>query len=268
MVATGGQVRPHYRRLTERLDTLHRDRIQQPPGGGGPGVPPPRSHLHGLQRLGGDGTHLPLRPDPSDNSGQRVEAARGGPHPADNGLEPVPARCLPRSEDIEGQDHTGSADPERKALPAGVHEFLGAARHLRAYLRDGPDPRPRRPLPRPGGQSALPLGRFVHDRESRRDAPGVPRPLPELRRSAGRGVCGQSPEGASIHFNQADGQADRRPAHPGRLQQRLLRAHLPRAPDGHPDRRGPGPSGQQRPRLHANDGGARACRCDLQADRR
>ena len=40
---------------------------------------------------------------------------------------------------------------------------------------------------------------------------------------------------------------------PGPLQQRLLRALLPRPPDGHRDRRGPRPGRARRSRLHAHD---------------
>ncbi len=54
-------------------------------------------------------------------------------------------------------------------------------------------------------------------------------------------------------------EAERRPADARRLQQRLLRALLPRAPDGHPDRRGPRPGRPGHQRLHAHDGRA-SCR--------
>ena len=50
---------------------------------------------------------------------------------------------------------------------------------------------------------------------------------------------------------------DRGPAHAGRLQQRLFRAHLSRAPDGHRDRRRPRPAGAGRAR--ASCARPRAC---------
>ncbi len=52
--------------------------------------------------------------------------------------------------------------------------------------------------------------------------------------------------------------ADRRAAHAGHLQFRLLRALLPRPLDGHRDRRRPGSRGERRRRLHEDDQGPEA----------
>ena len=59
------------------------------------------------------------------------------------------------------------------------------------------------------------------------------------------------------------GAADRR-----RPQQRLLRARLPRAADGHRTGRGPGPVRARRGGVHAHHPGTAARRCDLPAHRR
>ncbi len=58
---------------------------------------------------------------------------------------------------------------------------------------------------------------------------------------------------------------DRGAADPGRLQQRLLRAQLPRPADGRRAGRGPGPLRQGRHRVHAHHPGAAAGGCDLPA---
>ncbi len=66
----------------------------------------------------------------------------------------------------------------------------------------------------------------------------------------------------------AQRQAERRPADARRLQQRLLRALLPRPPDGHPDRRGARPRGAGHAGLHAHDRRPAAGRRHLPPDRR
>ena len=81
------------------------------------------------------------------------------------------------------------------------------------------------------------------------------------------------PGGAAAHAatrgapgigRRADGGA----AHCRTAQQRLLRALLPRAPDGHPHRRGRRPAGSRLSGLHAHDAGPAAGGRDLPAHRR
>ena len=62
--------------------------------------------------------------------------------------------------------------------------------------------------------------------------------------------------------------SDRRAADAGRAQQRLFRARLPRAADGHRAGRGPGPVRARRGGVHAHHAGPAARRCDLPAHRR
>src|SRR5208283_4030106 len=68
---------------------------------------------------------------------------------------------------------------------------------------------------------------FLHDREPLGHAARVPEPVPELRRPARRGLLGRAAQGPDPHRPDQERQAERRPAHAGRLQQRVLRALLP-----------------------------------------
>jgi hypothetical protein len=97
------------------------------------------------------------------------------------------------------------------------------------------------------------------------------RAFPNLFQSYGvRPVEGYSDEllKALLHIAPEPTEAERGPAHARRVQQRLLRALLPRPPDGDPDRRGPRPGRAGHARLHAHDGGPAAGRRHLPQDRR
>ncbi len=69
-------------------------------------------------------------------------------------------------------------------------------------------------------------------------------------------------------FSARRGRCANRPAHAGHLQQRLFRAQLPRAADGHRARRRPRPDRRRRHRLHEDDSRAEARGRDLPPRRR
>jgi hypothetical protein len=102
MIGSGGQIRPHYRRLTERLNTLPETDFNSRRAA---------VDLAFLRRgvtftvyNDSEGTEriFPFDLIPRIIPGARVVAPRGGPHPEDHGAQPVPGRRLPRAEDTEG----------------------------------------------------------------------------------------------------------------------------------------------------------------------
>ena len=131
------------------------------------------------------------------------------------------------------------------------------------------DPRRRRPLPRARGQPAHPVGRELHAREPRGAEAHLRRPLRPLRRPRDRPVSARAvrdaPLGRAARVRQ---RAEHRPAHPGCLQLGVLRALVPRAPDGHRARRGARSRRPPQPRLQPHDAGHAARRRHLPAHRR
>ena len=122
---------------------------------------------------------------------------------------------------------------------------------------------------RAGGQSPHALRRLLHAGEPRDDDASLPGALRQPSRRADRAISGA----AAAH--PAGGRAARlrrrsegRGADPRHLQLGLLRALLPRRPDGRRARRGAGSLRRGRLPLHAHDAGARAARRDLPAHRR
>ena len=99
------------------------------------------------------------------------------------------------------------------------------------------------------------------------------RMFPELFRAsphrAGRRLSRPAaPHAGERRAAEVRGRAGQRRAVAGRVQQRLLRAFVPRRPDGHRAGRGAGPVRAGRLRLHAHHRGAEAGRRDLPPDRR
>ena len=213
MYAADGGVRPHYRRLSERLGSLsvpefERRRAAVDLAFLRRGVTfTVYNDAEGTERI------FPFDLIPRIIPAQEWSRHRGRPGPENHRAQPLPPRPVPRAEDPEGQGRPGRAGPQREAFPARVHELLGSARHLRPHLRHRPDTRPRRELPGPGGQPALPVRGLVHDREPRGHAARVSEPVPELRRPAGRGLLGRAPQGAAPHRPDPERQAERGPAH-------------------------------------------------------
>ena len=123
-------------------------------------------------------------------------------------------------------------------------------------------------LPRPRGQRPRALRRQLRPGKPPRHGQGPARGIRPAAHPAGRGV----PPPAAVRPAQ-DGTVRRRRPHrggpdPRRLQQRLLRAHPARRPDGRGTRRGPRPHLPRQPRLHAHHRRRTARRRDLQAHRR
>ncbi len=141
---------------------------------------------------------------------------------------------------------TGSSRRARcsrtRSTAAVMQGMRGAGRHLRAHRRR------RRRARRPGrvlrarGQPARALGRVVHAREPQDDDAALPRALRAATRSRRSTTI---PTCCSTRCARSRRQGVSDPTvvllTPGAYNSRLLRAHLPRAADGHRARRGTGP---------------------------
>ena len=214
---------------------------------------------------------FPMDLVPRHHPGRRVGPPRGGPDPAGHRAQPVPRRPLRRRPGRDqGRDHPEVARHEQRRVPARrpsaspvphgarclvagidiVRDAEGTYRVLEDNLRN------------PSGVSYVLENRAAMTRvlpERVRRPPRAPgRPLRPV--AAQRAPPGQ-PRGRRPR-------ADRRRAHPGRLQLRLLRARLPRPPDGRGAGRGPRPRGRRPRRVDAHHPRAQAGRRDLPAHRR
>ena len=158
----------------------------------------------------------------------------------------------------------------QRRLPAGDARGGRARRRLRARRRHRPGAARGRRVLRARGQPAHALGRLVHAREPQDDDAALPRafraPAASSRSTTTPTCCWR---------RCARGAAARRATTrwwcvltPGPVQQRLLRARLPRAADGRRAGRGRGPVRPGRPRLHAHHHRPAARRRDLPAHRR
>ncbi len=157
MFAAAGTIRPHYRRLAERLGTLPEAEFQQRRAA---------VDLAFLRRgvtftvyNDSEGTErifpfdlipriIPASEWKRLEAGlvQRITALNLFLHDLYHEQKILKDKVVPAAQVLSAQ-----------AFPAGIHEFLGPAGHLRPHLRHRPDPRRRRALPRPRGQPAVPL---------------------------------------------------------------------------------------------------------------
>ena len=139
------------------------------------------------------------------------------------------------------------------SVPHGT--WVAVLRH-----RSGADPRR---LPGARGQPAGAVGRVLHDRQPQGGEEEPAPPLPELPGAGGgtlrdrvaRDVAGPRPRRTLRPLH--------RPADPGSLQLRVLRACVPGQRDRRGARGGPRPAGQRRLRLHAHHRGPPARGRDL-----
>ena len=111
----------------------------------------------------------------------------------------------------------------------------------------------RRVLEGPRGQRPHPVGDLLRPGEPRRDDAAGPPALPALPRPAGRPLPAAAAGGAARGRAERRRGGDGRRLEPGPAQLRLLRARLPRAPDGRRARRGLRPGRPRRRALHAHD---------------
>ena len=114
-------------------------------------------------------------------------------------------------------------------------------RRARPRGRHRPRPRRRRPLPRARGQPAHAVGHLVRDREPAGDDARVPGAVRQPPRPPGRRLPDAAARSASGDRAARGRRSVRRRAHAGRPQRRVLRALVPRPPDGRRAGRGPRP---------------------------
>ena len=118
------------------------------------------------------------------------------------------------------------------------------------------------------GQRPHPVGDLVHAREPDRDDAADPVAVLLLPGSPGRPVPGAAARRAALGRAGRRRRRDDRRVDAGRRQQRLLRAHLPRPPDGRRAGRGLRPRRPRRRLLHAHDERPGARQRDLPPARR
>ena len=185
-----------------------------------------------------------------------------GPAPARDRAQPLHPRRLPRPGDHQGRHRAGRADPQQRAVPARDDGRRRAGRRLLAHRRHRHrarrQRRRQRHLLRARRQPARAQRRELHAREPQDDDAAVPRAVQPAPRRAGRALPRPAARDAARGRAGRGQRADRRGAHARHVQQRLLRACVPRAADGHRAGRGPGPVRQGQLRLHAHDAGRRS----------
>ena len=221
----------------------------RPAGRGRNDLPPRRHHLRGVRREGrGRLRHRtadPLRPDPAHHPQSRVARDGKGPGAARHRAEPLPPRRLSRPGDPEGRCRAARAGAEQLAVPARDARRGRARRRVLAHLRRGHRARRRRrrqrPLLRAGGQPACAQRRELHARRPQDDDAVVPEPVRRAPHRAGGALPRPAARdaargGAGRRDRPGGGAADAR-----HVQQRVLRARLPGAADGHRTGRGAGP---------------------------
>ena len=227
--------------------------------------------------VGGDGVPdgpVRDRPFPLDLVPRIIPAARvarhqARPRAADPRAQRVRRRRLPRARDRPRRHRAVGAD----RLPLGVRprraRHPAARRRLLPRVRLRPRPRRRRQLEGARGQRPHAERDLLRAREPRRDDAAAARAVRVLPRPARRPLPRAAAHGADRgRPDERRGGGDRRRLDPGPVQLRLLRARLPRAPDGRRARRGVGPRGARRRVLHPHHERAPARPRDLPPDRR
>ncbi len=147
----------------------------------------------------------------------------------------------------------------------GIHSANGVRIQVSG---NRPHPRRARPDARARRQCARSVGRLLRHLQPPGHGPDAARALRLDAGAAGRRLPQQAARGPPCLRPGGHRGAQRRRAHAGRLQLRLLRAHAPRAPHGRRARRGARPALRGRQGLHAHDAGAQARRRHLPPRRR
>ena len=169
--------------------------------------------------------------------------------------------------------HDGKVPWELVVSPARVRPRRArhppARRRLLPRLRLRPRARRRRRLEGARGQRPHAVRHLLRAREPARDDAPAARPVRALPRAPGRPLPGAAAHRAG--GGRADGRGGGghgRRLDAGPVQQRLLRARVPRAPDGRRARRGVRPRGPRRGLPHPHHPRAAARARDLPPDRR
>ena len=248
----------------------------QAPRRSGDDLSPGRHHLRGVWRQGRRRRRHraadPVRPDSAHHSGRRMGHSGKRPGAAGQRAEPLPARRLSRPGHHQGRHRPGRADPGQRAVPQGDDGRLRAAPDLLAHRRRRHRPGPQRAgrgrVLRAGGQPARSQRRVVHAGRPQDDDAAVPGPVQLAPGGAGGPLSRPAAGNTALVGAAGRARSDRGGADAGHVQQRVLRARLPGAADGHRAGRGPGPVRQGPFRLHAHHPRPEAGRRDLSPRRR
>ena len=244
-------------------------RPQRQAGRGRGPVPPHRHHVRRLRQRERRRAPHPLRHHPAHPLRLRVAAPAHRHRAARARAQRLHVRHLSPPGDPQGRPHPRGAGHRQQRLRAGDDRRRPAARHLQPHHRRRHRAHQRERFLRAGGQHAHALGRVLHDREPGNDDAPVPGAVREEPRRAGRELPRPSPEDfGERRPARAARRADDRAADARPLQQRLLRALVPRRPDGRGAGRGPRPRRGRRRAPHEDDRGPAPRRRALPAHRR
>ena len=242
------------------------------PGADGPRAPgrrraPARRHLHAAghhlradRRGRPQGPAVPAGPRAAHHPGGRVDPDQARPGPAHPRAQRLRRRRLPRARDRPRRRRAVAAGRLAQPLRPGRPRHPPARRRLHPRGRLRPRARRRRHLAGARGQRAHAVGHLLRPGEPRGDdAPGA-RALRPVPRAPGRPLPPAPAGRAARGGAQRRRRGHRRRVDAGPVQLRLLRARLPRAPDGRRAGRGVRPRRARRRPLHAHDrrAGARA----------
>ena len=198
-------------------------------------------------------------------------------------MGPRGARALPedpRAQSVSRRPLRPTADPDRGRRPAGARlrvtqpaarddRHRAARGDLRARRGDRPDPGRRWPLSRARGQPADAERRQLHAREPAGPEAHLRLALRALGRARHRPVPPRAARDAPVGRSARRARRpDDRPADARRLQLGVLRALVPRTPDGDRAGREPRPRRPPQPSLQEDDERPPAGRRRLPADRR
>ena len=261
------------RPTTRLLDWVekHLARDPRPEEAGGRGaVPPHRHHLRGLRRGRRHRAADPLRHDAAGLHRGRVAPARARGQAAGAGAERLPLRRLPSRRDRPRRGHPGRPRLPQRGLRAGRGRHRPAGRGLFATSSASTSCAPAPTTSSCSRTTAAPRPGVCYMLENREI---MMRMFPELFRATRIEPVDDYPDRlrrtlASVAPAEDRGRAGQRHPVAGLVQQRLLRALVPRRPDGHRAGRGAGSLRAGRLRLHAHHRGAAAGRRDLPPDRR
>ena len=209
-------------------------RAGRPAGRGRPGHAGHGCHVHRLLRRPGHRPGVAVRRHPPGDRRHRVASHRGGPRPAPPGPQPVHRRPVQRPAGDRRRRVPGRAAGDASNFRpecVGVRPAYGVWAHIsgsdlvrdddgRVYVLED--------------NLQVPVGRQLPAREPPRVQAGVRRPVRPPEHPTGRRLPRPALHAARLARPRRGGRPDGRRAHPRRLQLGLLRARLPRPPDGVP----------------------------------
>ena len=212
---------------------------------------------------------VPARPRPADHPGRRVAHDQARARPADPRAQRVRRRRLPRPRDRPRGDRPVGADRLALGLRPRRARDPPARRRLLPRVRLRPRARRRRQLEGARGQRPHAERHLLRAGEPGRDDAAAPGAVQLLPRPAGRPLPRAAAQRADRGGpDERRGGRHRRRLDAGPVQLRLLRARVPRAPDGGRARRGVRPRRARRRVLHPHHQRPAARPRDLPADRR